>query len=166
MTSASETPHSLHYIRPMTVAYVRKHGPIAEAAAAAWADLRKAMRAGAVDADSGFGLVCRCAHTGIVTFDACSELASVAMDGELVLPTQIVKGGVHMTAAPVIGHASLNTAMEALLADPMIGHGLDVDLQRPAIITYSRLDGQISGGHWRLTLSAPLSWAMQRDRAA
>lgn len=157
----SKVPHSLHYVRPVTVAFVRKRGRLADAAAAAWSELRDVLRRDAREAETGFGLIYQTGdHGDEIAFDACAELPAISEGNDGTVATQAIRGGVHIAAAPVDGHASLDAAIAALLADPMIGQGLSLDLDQPAIVTYARAGcARLGETRWQLTLSVPLSWA-------
>lgn len=154
--------NSLSYVRPVTVAYVRAEGPIITAAPQAWRNLRSAIAdAGVCEFTSGFGLV----HGSLskpaqIFFEACIEVPAND-DGIYArsLATQTIAGGVHIASAAVSSHQSLACALDGLLKDPLIGHGLCVADDRPAIITYASTALSDYSTAWLLTLNMPLCWA-------
>ena len=82
-------------------------------------------------------------------FDACIELPcdGVGFDGGL-LATQTIAGGVHLTGAPVATHRALAPALDRLFDDPLLGQGLLIGDDRPAIIKYSRDAKRRAKGAW------------------
>jgi hypothetical protein len=153
--------NSLSYVRPVTVAYIRAEGPIATAAAEAWGKLRSSIAgAGACEFNAGYGLVYgSLSKPAQMYFDACIEVP-VNDDGiyARLLATQTIAGGVHIASAAVSSHQSLACALDGLLNDPLIGHGLSVADDRPAIITYARATTSRYSMAWSLTLNMPLCW--------
>ncbi|MDO9382485.1 MAG: hypothetical protein Q7T86_06430 [Hyphomicrobiaceae bacterium] len=162
--------NSLSYVRPVAVAYVRAKGPIATAAPQAWRQLRSIITgAGASQFSVGYGLVYgSLSNPAQMYFEACIEVPHND-DGvhARMLATQTIAGGVHIASAAVSSHQSLACALEGLLNDPLIGHGLSVADDRPAIITYARAMANPYSKVWALTLNMPLCWASgSQGRAA
>jgi hypothetical protein len=161
--------NSLSYVRPVTVAYIRTEGPIGTAAPQAWGKLRNSIGANSRDFGAGYGLVFgSLSKPADMYFDACIEVPT-ADDGAFTrtLATQTIAGGVHIASAAVSSHQALSCALEGLLRDPLIGHGLSVADDRPAIITYARTMMSQYSVAWSLTLNMPLCWATgSQDRAA
>lgn len=154
--------NSLSYLRPIAVGYVRKRGPVATAAPSAWLELRHIIGA-AEEAWIGYGLMYgSLGRSSRMYFDACIELPcdGVGFDGGL-LATQMIAGGVHLTGAPVATHRALAPALDRLFDDPLLGQGLLIGDDRPAIIKYSRDAKRRAKGAWSLSLNMPLRWANQ-----
>lgn len=128
----------------------------------AWGKLRSSIAsAGACEFNAGYGLVYgSLSKPADMYFDACIEVP-VNDDGVYarVLATQTIAGGVHIASAEVSRHQFLACALDGLLKDPLIGHGLSVADDRPAIITYSHAMMRHYSMAWSLTLNMPLCWA-------
>lgn len=155
--------NSLSYLRPVSVGYVRKRGPIAAAAPSAWAELRQLIGATADEAWVGYGLIPGSpGRANSMYFDACIELPNAAAEfhGGL-LATQTIAGGVHLCGSPVLSHRALVPALDRLFDDPLIGQGLLIGDARPTIITYSRVAKPGAKRAWSLNLNMPLRWANQ-----
>ena len=162
-SSLNSQTNSLSYVRPVLVAYVRMMGPIEQAAAEAWSALRSVP---GLDIAAGYGLI----HGSLckphdMFYDACVELpddASGLLDGSLA--TQTIAGGVHIASDPVSSHKLLMGTLSALTRDPLIGHGLTIAAERPAIVTYVRSPSARS--QWTLSLNMPLCWSHEAQGKA
>lgn len=153
--------NSLSYVRPVSVAYIRRQGPIGTEAPKAWADLRQHIETIGVS-ESGdstnYGLIHgKLENPDEMIFDACVEFHGGALpDGLLAIQT--IPGGVHLSSGGMTDHGSLAMTLAALLGDPLIGHGLSIAEDRPAIVTYACNDTPASTAR-SLTLHLPLCWA-------
>lgn len=165
--------NTLTYFRPLTLAYVRREGPLSVCIAEAWQELREHCASHGLDIDGSLasyallhGPICH--DMTSARYDACIELPAAmeqAVRGNLAI--QLVSGGVYIGGAACKGHAHLASAFDALKSDPLITHDLVIDVERPAIITYARKPS--TGGArtgWTLNLNVPLGWTTSTVRQA
>lgn len=170
MVDQSGFSNSLTYFRPLTLACVRRDGVGALSVADAWRELRGWIATFALEARgplTRYGLIHKPVtedETCPAVFDACIELPPClepAIRGKLAI--QQICGGVYIGSGALDGHAHLVSTMDTLGDDPLLGHGLTLDAERPLIVCYQRKCAR----HWSLTVNAPLRWAADEvSRAA
>lgn len=163
--------HSLCYFRPITVAYVRKDVALPSAIATAWDELRSWMGSCGTDFDAqaNYGLLHGSSGSmADCPFEACVELpAEMESAANGTIATQLIAGGVHIASGPVAGHGLLSSVLRELMGDPLVGHGLQADDARPAIITYGGARGAGRAMACEVTLNMPLRWSLDsQGRAA
>lgn len=155
--------NSLIYLRPLTLAYVRHEGSLADCLSHAWQDLRDRIASFPLSLEGpliSYGLLHEPLDepaTTSIRYDACIEVPSGlegAVRGKLAI--QLFNGGVFIKGPNRRRHSELANAFRQLKSDPLVTHGLAFEKERPAVITYTRPPANPA---WHLALNVPVGWA-------